>query len=92
MVNSNDRDGQTKTPTHRNIIRKTHKNNNLLKTKTMLKPKYKLSGRPVFTFSMPGANSPLCPRQLRHWLWCIVFTYSKMSLRNCNKIRVGGVA
>jgi len=26
----------------------------------MLKPKYKLSGRPVFTFNFPGYNSPLC--------------------------------
>jgi len=27
-----------------------------------------------------GGNSPLWPRQLRHWLWSIVFTYSELSL------------
>jgi len=32
-------DGQTKTLNHRKIIRKTHKNNNLLKIKRLLKPK-----------------------------------------------------
>jgi len=53
--------GQTKTLNHRKIIRKTYKNNNLLKTKRMLKPKYKLSGRPVFTFSLPGENFPTLP-------------------------------
>jgi len=43
------------------MIRKTQKDNNLLKTKGMVKPKYKVSWRPVFTFSLPGGNSPLCP-------------------------------
>jgi len=27
----------------------------------MLKPKYKLSERPVVTFSLSGGNSPVCP-------------------------------
>jgi len=58
----------------------------------MLKTKYKLSGRPVFTFSLPGGNSPLCSCQLRHWLWHIVFTCSKLSILNCNNIRAGGIA
>jgi len=40
MVNP-DVDGQTKTLNHRKIIRKTHKNNKVLKTKRMLKQKYK---------------------------------------------------
>ena len=47
---------------HRKIIRKTQINNILLKTKTILKPKYKLSGGPVSTFSLPrGDDSPLHP-------------------------------
>jgi len=49
MVNL-DVGGCTKTINHRNIIRNMQKNNNLLKTKTILKPKYKLSGGSVFTF------------------------------------------
>ena len=28
---------------------------------------------------------------LRHWLWCTVFIYSRLSLLNCNKIRAGDV-
>jgi len=44
----------------------------------MLKPKYKLSGRPLFLLACQGGNSPL---QLRHWSWCIVFTCSKLSLQ-----------
>jgi len=67
MVNP-DVDGYTKTVNHRKIIRKAHKNNNLLATKRMLKPKYKLSGRPVFAFSLPGPIRPSVPRQLRHRL------------------------
>jgi len=39
-----DVDGYTKTLNHRKIIRNTQKNDNLLKTKTTLKQKYKLSG------------------------------------------------
>jgi len=58
---SPDVDGLTKTLHHRKIIRKTHKYNNLQKTKRMLKPKYKLSARPAFTFILPGGSSPLCP-------------------------------
>jgi len=33
---------------------KNAQNNNLLKTERILKPDYKLSGRPVFKFSLPG--------------------------------------
>jgi len=31
-----------------------------MKTETILKQKYKLSGEPVFTFSLPGGDSSLC--------------------------------
>jgi len=34
-------------------------NNNLLKTKRILKPKYKLGGRPVFAFSLTRGGDPL---------------------------------
>jgi len=40
MVNL-DVDGETETLNHWKIIRKTHENNNVRKTKRMLKPKYK---------------------------------------------------
>jgi len=61
MVNL-DVGGHTKTINHRNTIRKMQKNNNLLKTKTILKPKYKLSGGSFFTFNLPrGGISTLCP-------------------------------
>jgi len=46
---------------HRKIIRKTDKNNNVLKTKRMLKPKYKLSGGRYLGLACQGGNSPLCP-------------------------------
>jgi len=39
---------------HWKILRKMQKISKLLKTKRILKPKYKLSGDPVFTFSLPG--------------------------------------
>jgi len=39
-----------------------------------------------------GASRPSVPRQLRHWLWYIVCTCTKLSLLSCNKIRAGGVA
>ena len=54
-----DVDGYTKTLNHRIILRKTQKDNNLLKTKRMPKPKCKLNGVPVFTFSLPGRR--FCP-------------------------------
>jgi len=59
-----------KTLNHRKIIRKMQKNNNLLKTKTMLKPKYKLSGGSVFIFNLPIGEEirPSAPCQLRHQL------------------------
>ena len=91
MVNL-DVGGCTKTINHRNIIRNMQKNNNLLKTKTILKPKYKLSGGSVFTFSLPrgGKFDPLPPCQSRHQLWYFVFIYNRI---NCtSKIRAGGVA
>jgi len=44
------------------LLRKAQKNNNILKTKRILKPKYKLSGGAVFTFSLPGgAIRPSAP-------------------------------
>ena len=47
-----DVDGYTKPQI---ILRKMQKDDNLLKTnKRILKPKYKLSGSLVFTFSLPG--------------------------------------
>jgi len=51
---------------HSETSEKRKKNNNLLKAKSILKPKYKLSGGPVFTFSWPGESvrTP-APRQLR---------------------------
>jgi len=58
MVNQ-EVDGNTKTNNPRNA-----ENNNLLKIKRILKPKYKVSGGPVFTFSLPGGNSPFCPQSL----------------------------
>jgi len=43
------------------ILRKAQKNNNLMKTKRILKPKYKLSGRPVFTVSLPVGGGAIRP-------------------------------
>jgi len=44
------------------ILWKTQKNDNLLKTKRILKLKYKLNGDPVFAFSLPGGKfAPLSP-------------------------------
>jgi len=61
-------DGYIKTRNHRKILQKTHKNSKLLKSKRILKPKYKPSGGPVFTFSLPGgAIHPSDPGQLRNW-------------------------
>ena len=43
-------------------LRETQKDDNLLKTKRILKPKYKLSEVLFFTFSRPGeSKSPLIP-------------------------------
>jgi len=51
--------------------------------KQQLKLNYKFSGVRFPHLACQGRNSPLCPRQLRHWwLWYIVFTYSKLSLLN----------
>ena len=61
MVKS-DADGYTKILNHRKIIRNTQKNNYILKTKIILKPKYRLSGGPVFIFSFPRRRfAPLPP-------------------------------
>jgi len=64
MVNP---DGYNKTLNHRKILRKAQKIKNLLKIKRILKPKYKLSGGPVFTISLPGLGGGdwrLCPPSL----------------------------
>jgi len=59
MVNT-DMDAKTKILSHRKIIRKAQKNNNLLKTKRMLKPKYKVGDR-FLQLACQGSNSPpLC--------------------------------
>jgi len=41
------------------MLRETQKNNNQLKAKRILNPKYNLSGGPLFTFSLPRGDSPL---------------------------------
>ena len=54
-------------PNQRKILRKTQKDDNLLKTKRRLKPKYKLGGGMVFTFSRPGeSNHPSSLQSRRH--------------------------
>jgi len=91
MVNL-DVDSYAKTLNHRKIIRKTQKSN-VLKTKQILKPKYHLRWRSSFHIWMARvAFRPSTSCQLRHWLLCIVFAYSKLSLVYYNKIRDGGVA
>jgi len=45
----------------------------------MLKPKYKWETGLHLTCQ--GEIRPSAPRQLRQWLWYIVFTYSKLCLR-----------
>jgi len=58
-------DGYAKTLYHGKILRKTQKNNHLLKNKRILEPKYKLSSGPVFTFSLLGGRfAPLVSFQL----------------------------
>jgi len=58
-----------KNPTHPENMHKNAKSNNLLKTKRILKPNYKLSEAPVYTFSLTGGEfSPLAPRQFRQCL------------------------
>jgi len=71
MVNL-DMDGYTKTLNHRKIIRKVQKNNNLLKTKTILKPKYKLNGaRFSHLACQEGENRPSAPCQSPAMICCI---------------------
>ena len=76
-----DVDVYTKTQNNRKTIRKMQKKNNLLKTKTILKLKYKLE---------VGLSAPC---QLRLRLWYFVFTYNRInsepSPENC---QVGGFA
>jgi len=60
MVNP-DVDGSTKTLNQRKILQKTQINDNLLKTKRMLKPKYKPNWAWLFTFRLAGRNSPFLP-------------------------------
>jgi len=52
--------GYTRTLNHRKRLRKTQKSNKLLETKRILKPKYKLCGCWVFTFSFSVGDSPFC--------------------------------
>ena len=67
MVNANV-GGYTKTLDHRKILRKNQICNELLKTKRIIKPKYRLSGGSVFTFSLArGTIHPLSPRQLSYY-------------------------
>ena len=68
MVNP-DVDGYTTTLNHRKILLKTQKNNNLRKSKRILKPKYryKLSGDQVLHLLRQGEIFPSAPRLLRHW-------------------------
>jgi len=47
-------------------LSKNAKNNNQLETIRVLTTKYKLSGSPVFTISLPGGQFAPLPRQLRH--------------------------
>ena len=62
MMLNPDVDGYTKTLNPRKILQK-RKNNVLLKTKIIVKPKYKLSGGLIFKFSLPGGwrFAPLSP-------------------------------
>jgi len=59
-------DGYTKTQNHRKTLRKTQKNNNLLKTKRIVNTKIQAMGGPGFYISLPGGGLHPCPRQLRH--------------------------
>jgi len=84
-------DGYTKALNYRKIVRKIQKYNNLLKTKRILKPKYKL--REVrFSYLACQAERHFPPSVTSlAMIYCIYIQY-KLSLLNCNKIRAGGVA
>jgi len=76
MVNP-DVDCYTKTLNFRKKTPKNAKNNNLLKTKRILKQEYYLSGGPVFTFSLPGGRfTHLLPNS-----YATVAQQSKQTLR-----------
>jgi len=62
-----DADGYTEILNHRKILRKTQKNNNLLITKRILKPKYKPRGARCLHLACQGGRfAPLPTRQLLH--------------------------
>jgi len=91
MVNP---DGYNKTLNHRKILRKAQKIKNLLKIKRILKPKYKLSGGPVFTISLPGlgwgrlaplpsvtyATGKKCLRGISYYEWLNKIIFSRFYL------------
>ena len=58
----------------------------------MLKPKYKLSGRPDFTFSLPGWHfAPLLP--VNYATGCgTLYLHAVSSVLNCSKTRAGSGA
>jgi len=66
MIVNQDVDGYTKTLNHRKILQKTRKNNNPLKTKRILKPKYNLSGGRFLHSACQGANRPSTPTPMSY--------------------------
>ena len=69
------------------ILQNTQKSNNLLKTKRILKIKYKLMGRPVFTCGLPGGGfsrllpvsyATACVTLKSHTsVWCVIVCRSE---------------
>jgi len=59
MTVNQDVDGYTETLNHQKILQKTQKK--LLKTKRILKLKYKLSEGPSFTFTVGGRRGQFAP-------------------------------
>jgi len=76
-----------KTLINQKILQNTQKSNNLLKTKRILKMKYKLMGRPVYTCDLPGGailpSSPVsyataCVTLKSHTcVWCVIVCRSE---------------
>jgi len=60
MTVNPDVDSYTKTLNHQQILRKTQKK--ILKTKRILKLKYKPSGGPSFTFTVAGMRGQVAPQ------------------------------
>jgi len=91
MVNP-DVDSYAKIPNHWKIIQKTQKNNNLLKTKWILKPKYHLKWRSGIhiLIATEGEFAPLPP--VTYVTGCDILFWHTVSCLYCNKIRAGGVA